>query len=174
MSNMPADGTRTRIHPVTRDPQRVPLYRFSGPRYWLLWLGLGLVRTLNVLPLRSQMAVGRLLGRIAHAVSRRDRRIAHINVELCFPGLTPEERADVVKEHFESLGCALLETGLVWWASAARLRRLIEFRGVEHLQAALDKGRGALMLSAHFTTLERGRSRCSARPASCISRRRTR
>ncbi len=153
---MPADGTRTRIHPVTRDPQRVPLYRFSGPRYWLLWLGLGLVRTLNVLPLRLQMAVGRVLGRIAHAVSRRDRRIANINVALCFPGLTPEERADVVKEHFESLGCALLETGLVWWASAARLRRLIEFRGVEHLQAALDKGRGALMLSAHFTTLEMG------------------
>jgi len=25
------------------DPERVPLYRFLGPRYWLLWLGLGLV-----------------------------------------------------------------------------------------------------------------------------------
>ena len=34
------------------DPERVPLYRFLGPRYWLLWLGLGLVRALNMLPLR--------------------------------------------------------------------------------------------------------------------------
>ncbi len=49
------------------DPERVPLYRFLGPRYWLLWLGLGLVRAVNTLPLRWQMAVGRGLGRVAHA-----------------------------------------------------------------------------------------------------------
>jgi Kdo2-lipid IVA lauroyltransferase/acyltransferase len=134
----------------------VPLYRFMGPQYWALWLGLGLVRALNALPLRWQMAVGRGLGRIAYLFSRRDRRIAHINVRLCLPGLTEQERADLVKEHFESLGCALLETGLVWWASSARLRSLIEFEGVEHLRNALLKGRGALMLSAHFTTLEMG------------------
>ena len=138
------------------DPERVPLYRFLGPRYWLLWLGLGLVRTVNTLPLRWQMAVGRTLGRIAYAVSRRDRRIADINVRLCLPGLTERERTDLVRGHFASLGCALLETGLVWWASPQRLQRLIEFEGVEHLRAALLKGHGALMLSAHFTTLEMG------------------
>lgn len=138
------------------DPERVPLSRFLGPRYWLLWLGLGLVRALNTLPLRWQMAVGRRLGRIAYALSRRDRRIADINVRLCLPGLTVEERADLVKGHFESLGCALLETGLVWWASPQRLQRMVEFEGLEHLRAALEKGRGALMLSAHFTTLEMG------------------
>ena len=59
------------------------------------------------------------------------------------------------RDHFESLGCALLETGLVWWASPQRLQRLVDFEGVEHLRAALG-GRGALMLSAHFTTLEMG------------------
>jgi Kdo2-lipid IVA lauroyltransferase/acyltransferase len=138
------------------DPERVPLYRFLSPRYWPLWLGLGLVRTLNTLPLRWQMAFGRGLGRIAHALSRRDRRIADINIRLCLPGLTPQERDDLVRDHFESLGCALLETGLVWWASPERLKELIEFEGVEHLRAALAKGRGALMLSAHFTTLELG------------------
>jgi Kdo2-lipid IVA lauroyltransferase/acyltransferase len=138
------------------DPERVPLYRFLSPRYWPLWLGLGLVRTLNTLPLRWQMAFGRALGRIAHVLSRRDRRIAEINIRLCLPGLTQEERADLVRDHFESLGCALLETGLVWWASPQRLKELIEFEGVEHLREALAKGRGALMLSAHFTTLELG------------------
>jgi KDO2-lipid IV(A) lauroyltransferase len=138
------------------DPERVPLYRFLGPRYWLLWLGLGLVRALNALPLRWQMGIGRALGRIAYAVSRRDRRVADINVRLCLPGLTGQERADLVKGHFESLGCALLETGLVWWASPQRLQRMIDFEGVEHLREALAKGRGALLLSAHFTTLEMG------------------
>ena len=93
------------------DPERVPLYRFLGPRYWLLWLGLGLVRTLNTLPLQWQMAFGRGLGRIAHALSRRDRRIADVNVRLCLPGLTAAERDDLVRDHFASLGCALLPAG---------------------------------------------------------------
>lgn len=75
---------------------------------------------------------------------------------MCLPGLSAKERTDLVREHFESLGCTLLETGLVWWASDARLRKLIQFDGEEHLRAALAKGRGALMLSAHFTTLEMG------------------
>ncbi|HEX7114063.1 MAG TPA: hypothetical protein VF193_02930 [Steroidobacter sp.] len=139
-----------------RGTERVPLYRFFGPRYWGWWLALAVVRALNLLPLRWQMAAGRLLGRLAHAVSRRDKHVAEVNVRMCLPGLTPQERAALVRKHFESLGCALLETGLVWWASARRLRKLIEFRGVEHLQAALARGRGALMLSAHFTPLEMG------------------
>lgn len=142
--------------PPAPSTQRVPLYRFLGPRFWPIWLGLGVVRTLNVLPLRTQLAVGRALGRLAFRFARRDRRIATINIALCLPGLSAEERDELVREHFESLGCTLLETGLVWWASEARLRKLIQFEGEEHLQAALAKGRGALMLSAHFTTLEMG------------------
>lgn len=135
---------------------RAPLYRFLGARYWGVWLVLGLVRMLNVLPLQAQLAAGRSLGRAAHALSRRDRRIAAVNITLCLPELTATERERLVRQHFESLGCALLETGLVWWASDARLRPLIEFEGLEHLQAALAQGRGALMLSAHFTSLEMG------------------
>lgn len=142
--------------PPARTTTRVPLYRFLGLRFWPIWLGLGLVRAVNVLPLRAQLAMGRALGRLAYRFARRDRRIASINIRMCLPGLSEGEREALVREHFESLGCTLLETGLVWWASDARLRRLIQFEGEEHLRAALAKGRGALMLSAHFTTLEMG------------------
>jgi KDO2-lipid IV(A) lauroyltransferase len=145
-----------RPRPAPRDPQRVPLYRFLGPKYWPVWIGLGFVRAVNLLPLRPQLAFGRLLGRIGHMFARRDRHIATVNIALCLPELAPHERQALVRRHFESLGCALLETGLVWWASDARLRRLIRFEGSEHLESALAKQRGALILSAHFTTLEMG------------------
>lgn len=136
--------------------ERIPLYRFIGPRYWLVWLGLGFVRLVNLLPLGAQMGVGNVLGRLAYACSRRDKRIADINVRLCLPELSDAEREKLVREHFQALACAVFETGLVWWASDRRLRKLIQFEGAEHLQNALGKGRGALMLTAHFTTLEMG------------------
>ena len=134
----------------------VPLYRFLAPRYWPVWVAVGMVRLVNLLPMRAQLAVGRTLGRLAYLFARRDRRIAAINIALCLPELGPEQRQRLVKDHFASLGCAIFETGMVWWASAARWRRLVRFEGVEHLRAALSQGRGALLLTAHFTTLESG------------------
>jgi len=140
----------------TRDTDRIALYRFLSPRFWPIWLGLGIVRAVNILPLPRQLAIGRALGRLAYRFARRDRRIAGINIAMCLPGVSEQERDELVRAHFESLGCTLIETGLVWWASDQRLRSMIQFVGEEHLQAALAKGKGALMLSAHFTTLEMG------------------
>ena len=49
------------------DPERVPLYRFLGPRFWPLWLGLGLGRCLGRggrLLRRSGAILGHPRGRI--------------------------------------------------------------------------------------------------------------
>ena len=135
---------------------RVPLYRFLAPRYWLLWIALGFVYAVSLLPYRGAMAIGRLLGRIAHAFSKRDKHVALVNVALCLPSLDERQRKALVREHFKSLGCTLIETAYVWWARDEWLRKIVRIEGTEHLAAALAKGRGALLLSAHFTSLELG------------------
>jgi Kdo2-lipid IVA lauroyltransferase/acyltransferase len=134
----------------------IPLSHFLGPRYWPVWLGLAFVRLFLLLPFPLILAVGRGLGRLACVVSRREKRIARINIALCLPELDAPARERLLRRHFEALGCAVFETGLVWWADDARLTPRIRIEGTEYLDLALAEGKGAILLSAHFTCLEMG------------------
>jgi len=61
-----------------------------------------------------------------------------------------------LRRHFESLGMTLIEMGLCWWAPDVRLEPLFEIEGLEHLRAAQQRGKGVIMLTGHFTTLDLG------------------
>ncbi len=139
-------------------------WRFSlvAPQYWPTWLGLGLLRLFEPLPYPLLMGIGRLLGALLRRLPLNFVRIARVNLALCFPNASVEERERLLKRHFESLGIALMETAMAWWSSDARISKLTRFEGMEELNRALERGHGALLLSAHFTTLEIGaRSICA-------------
>ncbi len=53
-----------------------------------------------------------------------------------------------------ALGMALPETAMSWWASNARLARMGEVHGVEHLHKAMAAGHGVMLVTAHFSTME--------------------
>ena len=134
--------------------ERKPLSSYRAPRTWPIWLGVGLLRLVCLLPNGPAYATGRTLGRIAHRFAGSRRAIVRRNIELCFPELSTAERDTLAYEHFKALGMSVIEMGLGRWASIERLERITELVGLEHLQKALDTGRGVIMLSAHFTTLE--------------------
>lgn len=134
--------------------ERKPLSSYWGPRYWPVWLGMGLLRLICLLPHRVALATGRVIGRIAHAFGGSRRAIVRRNIELCFPGLSSGERDALAYEHFKALGMTLIEMGLGRWASDRHLQSITNLHGIEHVQKALNSGRGVILLSAHFTTLE--------------------
>ena len=133
---------------------RKPLSSFWSPRYWPVWVGMGLLRVVCLLPHGAALAVGRVLGRIAHSFGGSRRAVVRRNIELCFPELSPEERNALAFEHFKALGMTLIEMGLGRWASDNHLNSITTLRGIEHVRNALAEGRGVILLSAHFTTLE--------------------
>jgi len=128
--------------------------RLLAPRYWLTWFGLGLLRVLEPLPMPLLQWFGKWLGRVARVLPLSFVRIARRNLELCMPELSKAERERLLTQHFESVGIALFETAVAWWATAKRIDPFFDVGGTEHLHAALARGKGAILLSAHFTTLE--------------------
>jgi len=132
------------------------LFCFLGLRYWPTWIGIGFIYLCNQLPFPIQMKIGRLLGRLAYYLAPGRRHIAQVNLELCFPNWTAAHKNNLLKQHFQSLGIALLETGLSWWAPSSTLTERVRIEGLEHLQGTLAAGHPVLLLSAHFTTLEIG------------------
>lgn len=139
--------------PARREDSR-PLYRFWQPRHWPLWAGLGLLRLVVHLPFRAQLALGRALGGLLGRLMPARRQIAATNLRLCFPALDDDERARLLREHFASLGIAVFELGMAWWAREERLERLVHVDGLEHLKAAVAEGHGVVLLSGHFPAIE--------------------
>lgn len=131
----------------------LPLLR---PHYWPTWLAIGTLRALVVLPYPLQAWLGRLIGSLAVRLPLSFVRIARVNIALCLPEQSQSAREWLLKEHFKSLGQGIFETAIAWWASKPRVAHLTRLEGREHLQAALARGRGAILLSAHFTNLEIG------------------
>lgn len=141
------------------------------PRYWPTWIALGVLRVFEPLPYRLLVAFGRIIGSVLSRLPLSFVRIARRNIELCLPEASSRERERILREHFKSVGIGLFETAIAWWSSDARILKLTRLEGEEHLKAALDRGRGAILLSAHFTTLEMGgRALCARLPTNIMYR----
>ena len=126
------------------------------PHYWPTWFGLAFLRIIERLPYPAALFVGRLIGRIARRLPLPYLRIARRNIELCLPALTSRERRQLLDRHFEHLGMSLCESAMSWWSDDARIRSLSRIEGLEHLERARAAGRGVILLTSHFTTLEIG------------------
>jgi KDO2-lipid IV(A) lauroyltransferase len=153
-------------------PAELSLARFWTPRYWPTWALLGALHLAARLPTRWQLALGRGLGRLLLPLNPRQRRVARRNFELCFPELDAAQRRALLAHHFEAVGMSFVEMGIGWFTPIDKLLERVDIVGREHLDRALAAGNGALLFTAHFTTLEVGVAvlEALAPKASCMYR----
>lgn len=111
----------------------------------VLWL-------LHFLPLAVLAPLGRAAGTLLFHLSRERRTVARTNLQACFPQWSAAERERVLREHFKCFGRTLIEAGIAWWGSEARLRRIVRVEGLEHLRA-IGAGR-FIGLVPHFAPLD--------------------
>lgn len=126
-----------------------------APRHWLSWLGAGVWFLLAQLPYGIQYRMAKALAPLLKGRKRRY-AMAQVNIARCFPHLSEAEREAILRDNMFSMAMALFETGIAWFWSKKRLHKLFTITGVEHIEAANAEGKGALLLSLHFTHLDLG------------------
>lgn len=137
-----------------------------------MWLALGVMCLGARLPWSLQRWLGRGIGAVALRLAGDRRNAARINLELCFPEKSPAEREVLLRESFRDLGIGLFEFARAWWGSVEPMRRTVRIEGLELLDDIRAQGRGVLMVSGHFMTLEMcGRLMCDHLPLAGMYRR---
>ncbi|WP_293777986.1 lipid A biosynthesis acyltransferase [uncultured Oxalicibacterium sp.] len=115
-------------------------------------LMLGLLWLLHWLPLCVIARIGEAIGKLLYAYKKKRRHITLTNLRLCFPEWSEAQRETVARAHFEAYARSVLERGILWWASEARLRRLIRIEpGVPLDQIA---AKPTILLCPHFVGLD--------------------
>lgn len=139
-------------------PRNTAYSAYRHPRWWPTWLGISLMWCVSRLPIRIQWLLGKLVGLLAYRLARSRRRIAEVNIRLCFPELTADQQSALVKQAFIANGIGLLELGIAWFRDPARLTAITQVHGLEHFEHALAQGKGVLLLGGHYSTLDLGGS----------------
>ncbi len=106
------------------------------------------------LPWRATIGLHAFLGRALSFLLVRQKHTVRRNLEICFPALPEAERARLMRRHFENIAVCLAEMAIGWFGDQRRHAWLFDITGEEHLQAALAKRQGVILLSGHFTPIE--------------------
>lgn len=111
---------------------------------WLIRLGARL-------PLSALHALGAGIGWLARVTSTREYRVAHGNLKRCFPELDRDARRALLRATMREAGCSLTELAAIWGRAPVAATRLIRrVEGLQHLDAALARGRGVIVAAPHL------------------------
>ena len=116
--------------------------------------------------------IGAKLGVLAYRLGIRA-RVVETQIKFAFPAMDAPRVRLIAKQSYENLGRTSLEAALMETRSPADLIALFDrVDGWEHMDAAMQAGNGALLVTAHLGNWELGGSYFAARgiPVDAIAR----
>lgn len=108
-----------------------------------------LMRFFSALPLWLARGVGRGMGFLAYLLVRRHRRTNLAEMARCFPATSRRELKRRLCRVYQGMAVNYIEVFRWIGGKQGELDSQARMSGEEHLDAALSRGRGALILTAH-------------------------
>ncbi len=112
-------------------------------------------RIVLLLPRKTALNLGVLLARLLFLLSRREKARAFSNLSMAFgTEKSPRGILRICRLCFENLGKGLMEVLQFPRLNSENLGRLVSFEGKQNIDEALKKGKGVIVLTAHFGNWE--------------------
>ncbi|MFN8770080.1 MAG: lysophospholipid acyltransferase family protein [Neisseriaceae bacterium] len=126
----------------------------------IIEIGFLLLKLISLLPMFMFTIIGKLLGLIGYYCVKNRRNVGIKNLSLCFPNMSSQEKHRIIKEHFKYLMIAALEYSLLFFASRARIRKVVKLKNPQVIDKYYKK-RSIILVSPHFIGLDLASSRMS-------------
>src|SRR2546423_602662 len=107
----------------------------------------------SLLPLRSAVSLGALIGRVGLWFPKL-RRTGGRNLEIAFPELSFDDRRKLLEGCFENLGRLLGVFSHFEKEKAEKWREIIDCEGLEQLASLRARGRGIILFTGHVGAWE--------------------
>jgi heptosyltransferase-2 len=124
-----------------------------------------LVAAVEALPLGMAYGLGRMLGVIGYFVFRPYRALAIRNLTIAYAAeCTPQQIRRLAWEHFLTLGANLLSSIKAAKLNQDQLHKAARVENIEIIRAALDRGKGVVLVISHIGNWELFAQACQFLP----------
>ncbi|MDD5428236.1 MAG: lysophospholipid acyltransferase family protein [Candidatus Omnitrophica bacterium] len=129
--------------------------KFKLRRYFLYYIGRAVAFVFTLIPLRVGLAIASGVGTLIFHGLPRYRNLTIDNLRYAFGSeKSDEELKGIAKRVFQNLGKNAVELVNLPKFNKARMDKFVRFRNRERLDKAYEKGKGIIVLTAHFGSWE--------------------
>ncbi len=129
---------------------------FIHPKFIPTWILILLMRASVFIPFKTQVLIGKVIGRLLYPFMHKFRSTAYSNISHCFPDKKQTQVNLLVKRHFEAIGVSFFETANAYYGSDHKIRKLLTISNEQLFKDALKEEGGIILLCSHFMPLMLG------------------
>ncbi|MDA7745818.1 lauroyl-Kdo(2)-lipid IV(A) myristoyltransferase [Psychromonas sp.] len=130
--------------------------KYFLPQYWVYWSLLGLLYVLSYLPIRPRDKFAGWVADKLYGMKFLDKRkrIAFINIGLCFPEYTDLEKDKLMRKNFRAVAQISLSMGELAFRSKEFLKNRVNFIGEHFIREAEQNNKAVIFLGPHCYGLD--------------------
>lgn len=127
---------------------------FLAPKYWSTWLAVLFASLFSLLPNFIRLALAKGFAKLAVKVKNKANHRARVNLKMCFPEKSEQEREDILYHSYVTSISFLLGFASLTLKSKQWLENNTTIRGFENLTNVTDRGENVILLVPHTWAID--------------------